>query len=116
MSTRSCSESFAIARPIDRRRFLGRSAAALAALQRQAPASAAEPAAPRSGRSMTPSAFRDALRGPILSIPTPFTADFQVDLDGVRRMVRKAIDGGIQNVSLTGGNSCYHALSYPEIQ
>jgi dihydrodipicolinate synthase/N-acetylneuraminate lyase len=60
--------------------------------------------------------FKQQLRGPILSIPTPFTADLAIDYRGVRRMIERALPHGIRIFSLTSGNSQYASLTYEEIQ
>jgi 5-dehydro-4-deoxyglucarate dehydratase len=63
-----------------------------------------------------PSEFKRRLRGPILSAPTPYTADFKVDYQGLRNMIRGGLNAGIGVFALTAGNSQYHALSYQEIK
>ena len=66
--------------------------------------------------SLTPSEFRERLRGPIVSIPTPFTADFNVDYASLRRLIGRALDHGIAIFELTAGDSQYSFLSYDEIK
>jgi dihydrodipicolinate synthase/N-acetylneuraminate lyase len=56
------------------------------------------------------------LRGPILSIPTPFTKELAVDYDGVRTMIARALPHDIRIFSLTSGNSQYASLDYEEIK
>src|SRR5262245_35238171 len=53
----------------------------------------------------TPTEFKDKLRGPILSFPTCFTADFQLDFAAMRRLIDRAIEAGVAVVTLTAGNS-----------
>ena len=65
---------------------------------------------------LSPVEFRRALRGPIVSIPTPFTADRRLDLGGLERMVRRALAQGIEWFELTAGDSQYSWLSYEEIK
>jgi len=65
---------------------------------------------------MTPQAFQQRLRGPILSIPTPFTVDFRVDGAAVRRMIDRALENDITIFELTAGDSQYSYLSYEEIK
>lgn len=60
--------------------------------------------------------FKNDLRGPILSIPTPFNEDLAIDFRGVRRMIERGRPHGIRIVSLTSGNSQYASLSYEEVQ
>jgi len=52
----------------------------------------------------------------MLTLPTPFTADFKVDYDGVRNMVELAVANGVVVHELTNGNSQYGVLSYDEIK
>ena len=97
---------------LDRRSFLGSAlAVGLASGLHAAPVMTA-PARPR----LTPEEFKRRLRGPILSVPTPFTGDFKVDYEGLRRMFRRALDYGIEIFELTMGNSQYASLSYEEIK
>lgn len=59
--------------------------------------------------------FKERLRGPILSIPTPFTKNLEVDYGGVRNMITRALPYDVTIVSLTAGNSQYASLTYEEI-
>jgi 4-hydroxy-tetrahydrodipicolinate synthase len=54
------------------------------------------------------------LRGPIVSIPTPFTADFHLDAAGLRRMIGIGLQNNITIFELTAGDSQYSFLSYDE--
>ena len=63
---------------------------------------------------LSPAEFKQRLRGPIVSIPTPFTADFQIDAAGLRRMIRRAQQHDIRIFELTAGDSQYSFLSYDE--
>lgn len=65
---------------------------------------------------LTPSEFKRRLRGPILSAPTTYTADFKVDYQGMRNMIRRALAAGVEVCALTAGNSQYYALLYDEIK
>jgi 4-hydroxy-tetrahydrodipicolinate synthase len=65
---------------------------------------------------LTSQEFKQRLRGPILSIPTPFTADFQLDTAGVRRMIQRALEKNITIFELTAGDSQYPYLAYEEIK
>ncbi len=56
------------------------------------------------------------IRGPILTLPTPFTKDFKVDHQGVRNLVKLGLANGIGVYELTMGNSMYNCLSYEEIK
>ena len=64
----------------------------------------------------SPSDVKARIRGPILTLPTPFTADFKVDHQGVRNMVKLGLANGIGVYELTMGNSMYSALTYDEIK
>ena len=44
---------------------------------------------------LSPSEFKARVRGPILTLPTPFTADFKVDHQGVRNLVKLGLANGI---------------------
>lgn len=68
------------------------------------------------GGALASSEFRRRLRGPIVSIPTPFSADFQIDVVGLRRMLEMDLAAGINIFDLTAGDSQYDWLSYEEIQ
>lgn len=59
--------------------------------------------------------FKAQLRGPVLSIPTPFTATLEVDYQGVRTMIERGRPYGIRIVALTSGNGMYDSLNYDEI-
>jgi dihydrodipicolinate synthase/N-acetylneuraminate lyase len=98
-------------RPATRRTFL-RSAAGLGALSARPLRAFAEPA-----RTLTtPADFKARLRGPILSFPTCFTADYKLDLAGMRRMIDGAVRAGVGVVALTAGNGMYAILTYDEIK
>lgn len=71
-------------------------------------------ASPRS--SYSPTDFKQRLRGPIVSIPTPFTADFRIDKVGLHRMIDRALEHGITIFELTAGDSQYSYLAYDEIK
>jgi dihydrodipicolinate synthase/N-acetylneuraminate lyase len=63
---------------------------------------------------LTPAEFKQKLRGPIVSIPTPFTSDFQLDGAGLRRMIEMNLRNQITIFELTAGDSQYSFLSYDE--
>jgi len=65
---------------------------------------------------LSPQGVKGRIRGPILTLPTPFTASFKVDYQGVRNMVRLGLENGIGVYELTAGNSQYSVLSYDEIK
>lgn len=68
------------------------------------------------GAPMSPAELKRRIRGPIMSIPTPFTASFDVDYEGVRNLVRLGLTHGIVAYELTSGDSRYDMLSYDEIK
>ncbi len=65
---------------------------------------------------MNPEELKKRIRGPIQSIPTPFTANHNVDYDGVRRIIDVAIEGGIKVILTTAGDSQFGVLSMDEIK
>jgi dihydrodipicolinate synthase/N-acetylneuraminate lyase len=65
---------------------------------------------------LTPAEFRRKLRGPMLSFPTCYTNDFQLDYAGMRRMIDRAIESGVKVVTLTAGNNDYESLNDDEIK
>lgn len=65
---------------------------------------------------ITPGEFKQRLRGPIVSIPTPFTSEMQLDRAGLHRMVKMDLENQIQIFELTAGDSQYSFLSYEEIK
>jgi dihydrodipicolinate synthase/N-acetylneuraminate lyase len=67
-------------------------------------------------KALSPAEFKVRLRGPIVSIPTPFMADGQLDVAGLQRMIAMGLRNGISQFELTAGDSQYSYLSYLEIQ
>lgn len=65
---------------------------------------------------LAPMDFKKGLRGPIVSIPTPFTSAFQLDSVGLRRMIDMNLRSQITTFELTAGDSQYSFLSYEEIK
>jgi len=66
-------------------------------------------------KPISPDEFRKRVRGPILSFPTPYQADFSIDYKAVRRIIERGLAAGVQVVTLTAGNNQYDILSYEEI-
>lgn len=58
---------------------------------------------------------REALTGPIASIPTLFQRDGSIDFDGLRDFIDFVISGGAKTVLLTYGDSLYSLLGDAEI-
>ncbi len=67
-------------------------------------------------RLLTPLEFKEKLKGPILSFPTPFTETYEIDYKGIEDMIKPALAYGCGVVSLTSGNSKYNLLSYEEVR
>lgn len=65
---------------------------------------------------LAPADFKRKLSGPIVSIPTPFTADSRIDEAGLRRMIAMDLEHDITIFELTAGDSQYTYLSYDEIK
>lgn len=63
-----------------------------------------------------PTEFKQRLRGPIVSIPTPFTSEMQLDRAGLHRMIKMDLENQIDIFELTAGDSQYSFLSYGEIK
>ena len=97
---------------MNRRALLG-SALALAA-----GSTLLEPRAWASPRNiaLAPLDFKQQLRGPVVSIPTPFTADFQVDHASTRNLIHQAQAHGMRIFDLTSGDGQYAYLSYEEVK
>ena len=66
--------------------------------------------------SASPDDFRVRLEGPILSVPTVYTESFDLDLEGIRKIVETGVRAGCHVVALTAGNSQYDRLTYDEIK
>jgi dihydrodipicolinate synthase/N-acetylneuraminate lyase len=69
----------------------------------------------RHKRPLKPDTFKQHLAGPILSLPTTFTADLKIDLQAVKKMVSRARRYHVPIFELTAGNSKYALLSDDEI-
>lgn len=98
-------------RTFSRRALLRGAAVAAVSSAISQPSGAARP----QSHPIDPTQFKARLRGAILSIPTPFTATLDVDYDGVRTMIRRALPHDICIFSLTSGNSQYASLKHDEI-
>jgi 4-hydroxy-tetrahydrodipicolinate synthase len=79
-------------------------------------AASAAPADETTRPRLSPGEVKDRVRGPILTMPTPFTADFQIDDAGIRRMIALGLANDVGVYELTAGNSQYDVLSEEEIQ
>lgn len=58
----------------------------------------------------------NTITGPVIPLPTPFTASGEVDLTAMDRYVRFLVDNGIRNVMTTVGTSRYNLLSEEEVK
>lgn len=67
-------------------------------------------------RSLTPLEFKESLKGPILSFPTAFTKTYEIDYQGMAKVIDRALDHGCRIVTLTSGNNRYDRLSYREVK
>jgi len=97
---------------INRRRFFTITGAGIALL----PGSSVPYNSLASPPPMPPDQFNRLLRGPMLSFPTTYDKNFEVDYAPVRRMIDRAADAGIKVFTLTSGNNQYDQLSYDEIK
>ena len=62
-----------------------------------------------------PQTIKDRLDGPVNSIPTPFLANGDIDIDGVRNIIDVGIAGGSEVSLLTYGDSQFDHLSDEEV-
>jgi dihydrodipicolinate synthase/N-acetylneuraminate lyase len=76
----------------------------------------AKPPECRLRRPLDPEAFKRALAGPILSLPTTFNEDLSVNHDAIHRMIGRAVCYGIPIFEMTAGNSKYDSLEFDEIK
>lgn len=65
---------------------------------------------------LSPAQVRERIRGPILTIPTPFGADYAIDERGVRNMIGLGLANKVGVYELTAGNSMFSWLSDEEIR
>jgi 4-hydroxy-tetrahydrodipicolinate synthase len=96
---------------LTRRGFLREAGVAAVSL-----ATTTEPAAARRGTPLSPDAVKSRIRGPILTLPTPFTASYRIDHQAIRNMVRMGVANGVQVYELTAGNSQYSSLTFDEVK
>src|SRR5262249_4517262 len=97
---------------VDRRKFLGAAAAVGAgSALKSSPIKALTQRA-----SITPREFKQRLRGAVVHLVTPFTADYKVDVAGLRRMIQRALDNGLTVFELTDGDGRLWALNYEEMK
>lgn len=70
----------------------------------------------RAKDTMSPDEFRTRLEGPILSFPTPYRENFEIDHSAVRVMISRALDAGVKVFTLTAGNNEYDTLAFDEVK
>ncbi|MEO6136557.1 MAG: dihydrodipicolinate synthase family protein [Ginsengibacter sp.] len=63
---------------------------------------------------LTPNEFKEKLKGPILSTITAFNKNYDIDYDGMRKVIKRALDYDCKVVTVTAGNSRYDRLTYTE--
>lgn len=66
--------------------------------------------------SLSPLEFKQKLIGPILSFPTPFTENYEINYKGIEKIIEPALAYGCKVVALTSGNSKYDRLSFEEVK
>lgn len=66
--------------------------------------------------SMTPQEFKQRLRGAVVHLVTPFTADLKVDVAGLRREIQGALDAGLTVFELTYGDGRLWCLNDEELK
>lgn len=66
--------------------------------------------------AMTPQQFKDRLKGPICSVPTPFNSDYSIDYPGVESIIKRALDFQCQVVAMTAGNGAYDRITFEEVK
>lgn len=67
-------------------------------------------------KRLSPAQVRERIRGPILTVPTPFNADFSLDEAGVRNMIGLGLANKVGVYELTAGNSLFGSLTDVEIR
>jgi len=99
-------------------KWIGVSIIGLAALSGMiaAPCNAQQHAAKVQVAPMPPQEFKDRLKGPIFSFPTPFTENFEIDYNGIEKLIERALVYDCGVIALTSGNSRYDRLSFEEIK
>ena len=59
--------------------------------------------------------IRNAMTGPLCSIPTPFRPDEEIDFDALAKMIDFQIENHFGIIFLTPGNSHYNVLTDDEM-
>ena len=59
--------------------------------------------------------LQELLTGPVMSVHTPFQRDGEIDLDSLRGLVERGIDGGSTTMLLTYGDSLFSLLTDSEV-
>ncbi|HTF03200.1 MAG TPA: dihydrodipicolinate synthase family protein, partial [Bacteroidia bacterium] len=58
----------------------------------------------------------DAITGPVIPLPTPFNAKYEVDYAALGEYVRFLVNAGIKNVMTTVGTSRFNLLTFEEVK
>jgi 4-hydroxy-tetrahydrodipicolinate synthase len=58
--------------------------------------------------------LREKLQGPTVAMTTPFKADFSIDYEGLKRLTRLFVDGGIPNVIAAGSTGEFYSMTDDE--
>ena len=65
---------------------------------------------------LTPLQVKEKIKGPILSTPTAFTQNYDIDYKGMEKLIKRALNYECKVVTLTPGDSRYSLLSYNEVK
>lgn len=58
----------------------------------------------------------DAITGPVIPLPTPFTSTFEVDYKSLTSYVEFLVNSGIKNIMTTVGTSRFNLLTFDEVK
>ena len=58
--------------------------------------------------------LREKLQGPTVAMTTPFNDDFGIDFEGLKRLTRLFVDGGIPNVIAAGSTGEFYSMTDEE--
>ncbi len=58
--------------------------------------------------------LREKLQGPTVAMTTPFNDDFSIDFEGLKRLTRLFVDGGIPNVIAAGSTGEFYSMTDEE--
>lgn len=66
------------------------------------------------GKTKAAQELREKLQGPTVAMTTPFKEDFSIDFDGLRKLTRLFVDGGIPNVIAAGSTGEFYSMTDEE--